>query len=53
MVLPDKYLNKMKQLLGAEYPDYLKALDQKPRKALRVNTARSPLRIFLLLPLST
>ena len=40
MVLPDKYLNKMKQLLGAEYPDYLKALDQKPRKALRVNTAK-------------
>ncbi len=47
MVLPDKYLNKMKQLLGAEYPDYLKALEEKPRKALRINTAKISVADFL------
>ncbi len=47
MVLPDNYLNKMKNLLRAEYPDYLKAMEEKPRKALRINTAKITVADFL------
>ncbi|MBO5021343.1 MAG: hypothetical protein J6D52_11820 [Clostridia bacterium] len=36
--LPTDYVNRMKQLLGDEYPLYEKALNEPPVKAIRVNT---------------
>lgn len=36
--LPIEYENRMKKLLGKEFEDYKKALEQSPVRALRVNT---------------
>ena len=38
MKLPEEYKNRMKLLLGEEYEQYVKSLDEKPVRALRVNT---------------
>ncbi len=38
--LPEKFLERMKARLGAEYGDYLAALDAPPVKGLHINTAR-------------
>lgn len=38
--LSDKYLNKMKELLGDEYDDYLNSFNEKRIHSLRVNNAK-------------
>ncbi len=37
---PQKYLARMQSMLGAEYPDFLAALNQPPKRGLRVNTLK-------------
>lgn len=44
--LPTDYVNRMKQLLGDEYPLYEKALNEPPVKAIRVNTDKISLEDF-------
>ena len=39
--LPDEFLNHMRALLGDEYPAFLRALDQPPALALRLNPKRA------------
>ena len=38
--LSEKYLNKMKELLGDEYDDYLNSFNEKRIHSLRVNNAK-------------
>ncbi len=38
MKLPENYTERMRELLGEEFKDYYNALDEKPVRALRVNT---------------
>lgn len=38
--LPDDYVNRMKEQLGGGFKDYLLAMEQEPRKSLRINTLR-------------
>lgn len=38
--LPEEFLEKMKQFLGEEYPEYLASYEEEPRSGLRVNTAK-------------
>lgn len=38
MNLPEKYALRMKNLLGAEFDDYVRSLDMPPVRALKVNT---------------
>ena len=40
--LPEEFLEKMKQFLGEEYPEYLASYEEEPRSGLRVNTGRAP-----------
>ena len=40
--LPEEFLEKMKQFLGEEYPEYLASYEEEPRSGLRVNTGRLP-----------
>ncbi len=44
--LPVEYSSRMKNLLGAEYDDYIKALNGSPVRAFRVNTDKIPLDDF-------
>lgn len=44
--LPIDFETRMKKLLGAEYSDYLKALEQPPVKGFRVNTDKISLEEF-------
>ncbi len=44
--LPQEFANRMKALLGDEYPSYLQALEQPPQKAFRVNTGKISLDDF-------
>ena len=44
--LPTEYVNRMKQLLGKEYDDYLNALQQPAVRAFRVNTDKISLDEF-------
>ncbi len=39
--LPDAFLNNMRKLLGDEYPAFLRALDEPPALALRLNPGRA------------
>ena len=34
--LPEEFLEKMKQFLGEEYPEYLASYEEEPRSGLRV-----------------
>lgn len=45
--LPEKYSERMKSLLGDDYENYLKALEEKPVRALRVNTEKISVEDFL------
>ena len=45
--LPEKYKERMKTLLGEEYGKYVEALDEKPVRALRVNTDKISTEEFL------
>ncbi len=38
MILPEEFKDRMKKLLGDEFGDYEKSLDEKPVRAFRVNT---------------
>lgn len=40
MILPEKYLEEMKALLGEEYPDYISCMGEASHTALRVNTLK-------------
>lgn len=40
MMLPVEFLENMKALLGAEYPDYIGCMEKESRTALRVNTLK-------------
>ena len=45
--LPEEFLEKMKQFLGEEYPEYLASYEEEPRSGLRVNTGRlTPEQLF-------
>ena len=44
--LPQDYINRMKRLLGDEFPDYMRALEEKPVKGFRVNTDKISLEEF-------
>lgn len=44
--LPDKFISRMKFLLGNEYSDYERAVNESPVKAFRVNTAKISLPHF-------
>lgn len=44
--LPDSYTDRMKKILKNDYEDYLKALEQSPKKAFRVNTDKISLDEF-------
>lgn len=44
--LPEKYVDRMKKLLGSEYESYEKALTQPPVRAFRVNTDKISLEDF-------
>lgn len=44
--LPLEYQERMKNLLGAEYEDFLKSYDEKPVRAFRVNTDKISLADF-------
>ena len=39
--LPDAFLDDMRKMLGNEYPAFLRALDESPALALRLNPARA------------
>ncbi len=41
-----EYLERMQQMLGAEYPAYIACMEEKPRRALRVNTLRMSTKAF-------
>jgi len=46
--LPDAYLARMRKMLGeAEFTAYLRAMDERPRRALRVNTLKTTPEAFL------
>ena len=45
--LPEKYAERMQKLLGNEYESYLRALGEKPVRALRVNTDKISVEDFL------
>lgn len=45
--LPEKYVQRMKLLLGEEYGKYVEALCEKPVRALRVNTDKISVEEFL------
>lgn len=47
MNLPSAFEEKMKQLLGAEYTDYLDCFDEPRHYGLRVNTAKISVEDFL------
>lgn len=38
--LPDEFLNEMREMLGDEYPAFLRAMDEPPALALRLNPLR-------------
>ncbi|MBQ6129881.1 MAG: RsmF rRNA methyltransferase first C-terminal domain-containing protein [Lachnospiraceae bacterium] len=40
MILPGSFTSLMKDLLGAEYDDFIASFDEKPLSALRVNTSK-------------
>lgn len=40
ITLPEKFLENMKELLGEEYPAYLKCFEEESHTALRVNTQK-------------
>ena len=40
MILPGSFTSSMKDLLGAEYDDFIASFDEKPLSALRVNTSK-------------
>ena len=42
MNLPEAYLNRMKDQLGRDFPDYLAAMDQPGNRAARVNGLKLP-----------
>lgn len=46
-MLPDSFLNKMKELLKDEYDDYLDSFNKKSYKGLRVNTNKININDFL------
>ena len=40
MNLPEKYAQRMKKLLGEQYDDYVRSLDEPPVRAIKVNTEK-------------
>ena len=40
MNLPEKYAQRMKKLLGEQYDDYVRSLDEPPVRAIKVNTTK-------------
>ncbi|MBD5636476.1 MAG: hypothetical protein HDP28_01460 [Clostridia bacterium] len=47
MNLPEKFLNRMQERLGKEYPAFLASYEKPPHKALRVNTLKISREEFL------
>ncbi len=45
--LPDSYEKRMKKLLKNDYKDYIKSLEQAPKKAFRVNTDKISIDDFM------
>ena len=47
MNLPEKFLKRMQERLGGEYPAFLASYERPPYKALRVNTLKTELVEFI------
>lgn len=47
MNLPEKFLNRMKERLGSDYPAFLSSYEKPPYKGLRVNTLKISVEEFL------
>ena len=47
MNLPEKFLNRMKERLGSDYPAFLSSYENPPVKGLRVNTLKISVEEFL------
>lgn len=47
MNLPEKFLQRMKERLGEDYPAFLASYEKPPYKALRVNTLKTDLSEFI------
>ena len=45
--VPLAYLRRMQELLGEEYPAYLRSLEEKPKRGVRVNTLKCTAEEFL------
>ena len=39
--LPERFLQQMREMLGDEYPAFLRAMDEPPALALRLNPRRA------------
>ena len=46
MKLPEKFEERMKELLGEEFPAFLESYEHGPYQALRINTCKIPLQEF-------
>ena len=46
-MLPDQFLDRMKEMLGEEYPPFLESLQEETYRALRVNTRKTEVTAFL------
>ena len=46
MKLPEKFEERMKELLGEEFPAFLESYEYGPYQALRINTCKIPLQEF-------
>lgn len=46
MILPNDFTNRMKSSLGDAYPAYLSAMNETPKKSLRVNTLKTDIEAF-------
>ena len=41
MMLPEQFLNRMKQMLGDEFPAFLESYEQDKYQALRINSQKT------------
>ncbi|MBE5868822.1 MAG: NOL1/NOP2/sun family putative RNA methylase [Lachnospiraceae bacterium] len=46
-MLPEQFLERMKRMLGDEYPAFLQSFEEEPYRALRVNTGKVSVEEFL------
>ena len=47
MMLPEQFLNRMKQMLGDEFPAFLESYEQDKYQALRINPQKTTISSFM------